>query len=118
MASFNKVILAGHLTRDPELRVLNTGTAVVKFSIAINETYTDKNGQRQEKVLFVDVEAFGKKGEAINKFFKKGRPILIEGNLRQDSWEDKNTGEKRTKLGVVAESFSFCDSRKDGEGEQ
>ncbi|MDR1817960.1 MAG: single-stranded DNA-binding protein [Puniceicoccales bacterium] len=111
MASFNKVILAGNLTRDPELKSFANGTTVTKLGLAINRTYIDKNGERREEVLFVDVDAFGKQAETISRYFSKGRPILVEGRLKLDTWDDKNTGEKRSKLGVVLETFSFLDGK-------
>ena len=90
-ANFNKVILAGNLTRDPELRYTPQGTAIAKIGVAINEKWTDKEGQKKERTVFVDVDAFGKTAEVIGQYFKKGRPILIEGRLKLDQWEDKAT---------------------------
>ncbi len=114
MANFNKVILAGNLTRDPEMRYTPKGTAVVRITLAINRNYTTETGERKEEVSFVDVEAWGKQAETISKYMKKGRPFLVEGRLKQDSWEDKNTHQKQSKLKVVLESFSFIDSRAPG----
>jgi single-strand DNA-binding protein len=111
MASFNKVILAGNLTRDPELRYTPKGTAVVRITLAVNRTYTGENGERKEEVSFVDVDAWGKQAEVISKYMKKGRPFLVEGRLKQDTWEDKNTHQKQSKLKVVLEGFTFIDSR-------
>ncbi len=111
MANFNKVILAGNLTRDPEMRYTPKGTAVVRITLAINRNYTTETGERKEEVSFVDVEAWGKQAETISKYMKKGRPFLVEGRLKQDTWEDKNTHQKQSKLKVVLESFSFIDSR-------
>ena len=110
MASFNKVILAGNLTRDPELRYTPKGTAIAKFGIAINRKWTGEDGQKREEVTFVDVDAFEKKAELIGQYFRKGSPILVEGRLKLDQWDDKQTGQKRSRLGVVLESFSFLDS--------
>ena len=111
MASFNKVILAGNLTRDPELRYTPKGTAVAKIGLAVNRTWTGEDGQKKEEVNFIDVEAWGRQGEVIAQYMKKGRPLLVEGRLKLDSWEDKNTKQKVSKLKVVLESFSFIDSK-------
>jgi single-strand DNA-binding protein len=111
MASFNKVILAGNLTRDPELRYTPKGTAVVKIGLAVNRVWTNEAGEKKEEVSFIDVEAWGRQGEVIAQYMKKGRPLLIEGRLKLDTWEDKNTHQKQSKLKVVLESFSFIDSR-------
>jgi single-strand DNA-binding protein len=111
MANFNKVILAGNLTRDPELRYTPKGTAVVKFGMAINRTWKSDSGESKEEVTFVDVEAWQRQAEVIAQYFRKGRPILVEGRLKLDTWEDKNTHQKQSKLKVVLESFSFIDSK-------
>jgi single-strand DNA-binding protein len=111
MASFNKVILAGNLTRDPELRYTPKGTAVAKIGLAVNRTWKGETGETKEEVTFVDVEAFGRTAEVIAQYLKKGRPILMEGRLRYDTWEDKNTHQKQSKLKVVLENFSFIDSK-------
>lgn len=105
--NFNKVIIAGNLTRDPELRHTPKGTAVAKFGLAINRNWTAEDGQKREEVTFVDIDAFGKQAEVIGQYLKKGRPVLIEGRLKLDQWDDKQTGQKRSRLGVVLESFSF-----------
>jgi len=110
MASFNKVILAGNLTRDPELRYTPKGTAIARLGIACNRKWKSETGEMKEEVTFVDVDAFGKTAETIGQYLKKGRPILIEGRLRYDSWEDKQTKQKKNKLGVVMETFQFLDS--------
>jgi single-strand DNA-binding protein len=110
MASFNKVILVGNLTRDPELRYTPKGVAIAKIGIAVNRKWTGEDGQLREETTFVDVDAFGKQAETIGQYLKKGRPVLIEGRLRLDTWEDKQTNQKRSKLGVVLESFQFLDS--------
>jgi single-strand DNA-binding protein len=116
MANFNKVILAGNLTRDPELRYTPKGTAIAKFGLAINRTWTNETGEKKEEVTFVDVDAFGRQAETIGQYFKKGRPILVEGRLRLDTWDDKQTNQKKSKLGVVLEGFQFMDSGKMTEG--
>jgi single-strand DNA-binding protein len=110
MANFNKVILAGNLTRDPELRYTPKGTAVARLGIAINRKWKSETGEMKEEVTFVDVDAFGKTAETIGQYLKKGRPILIEGRLRYETWEDKQTKQKKSKLGVVMETFQFLDS--------
>jgi len=110
MASFNKVILAGNLTRDPELRYTPKGTAIARLGIACNRKWKSETGEMKEEVTFVDVDAFGKTAETIGQYLKKGRPILIEGRLRYDTWEDKQSGQKKSKLGVVLENFQFLDS--------
>jgi single-strand DNA-binding protein len=117
MANFNKVILAGNLTRDPELRYTPKGVAIAKIGLAINRSWKSESGETREETTFVDVDAFGRQAETIGQYFKKGRPILIEGRLKYDQWDDKQTGQKRSKLGVVLEGFQFMDSgRGDGGG--
>jgi len=119
MANFNKVILAGNLTRDPELRYTPKGTAIAKIGMAINRTWKNEAGETKEEVTFVDVDAFGRQAEVIGQYMKKGRPFLVEGRLKLDQWEDKNTHQKQSKLKVVLESFSFIDSnRGDGGGSE
>ena len=110
MANFNKVILAGNLTRDPELRYTPKGTAVTKITLAVNRTWKTETGESKEEVTFVDVDSFGRQAEVIAQYMKKGRPFLVEGRLKLDQWEDKNTHQKQSKLKVVLESFSFIDS--------
>ena len=117
MANFNKVILAGNLTRDPELRYTPKGTAIARITIAINRSWKSETGESKEEVTFVDVDAFGRTAENIGQYFKKGRPILIEGRLKLDQWDDKQTGQKRSKLGVVMENFQFMDSKVGGRRE-
>jgi len=116
MANFNKVILAGNLTRDPELRYTPKGTAVAKIGMALNRSWKSESGETKEEVTFVDVEAFGRQAEVISQYMKKGRPFLVEGRLKLDQWEDKNTRQKQSKLKVVLESFSFLDSGRGGDG--
>jgi single-strand DNA-binding protein len=116
MASFNRVILAGNLTRDPELRYTPKGTAIAKLGLAVNRTWKTETGENKEEVTFVDVTAFARQAEVIAQYMKKGRPLLIEGRLKLDTWEDKNTHAKQSKLTVVLESFTFIDSRQDGGG--
>ncbi len=116
MQGFNKVIIAGNLTRDPELRYTPSGTAIAKFGLAVNRRWKDQNGEQKEETTFVDVDAFGKQAELIGQYLKKGRPLLVEGRLRLDSWEDKQTQQKKTKLGVVLEGMTFLDSGATREG--
>jgi len=116
MANFNKVILAGNLTRDPELRHTTKGMAVARLGLAINRRWKSETGEMKEEVTFVDVDAFGKTAETLSKYLKKGRPILVEGRLRFDTWEDKQTGQKKSKLGVVMDSFQFMDSGRANDG--
>ena len=111
MANFNKVILAGNLTRDPELRYLPKGTAVARIGMAINRTWKNEAGETKEEATFVDVEAFGRQAEVIGQYMRKGRPFLVEGRLKLDQWEDKNTHQKQSKLKVVLEGFSFIDTK-------
>ncbi len=111
MASFNKVILAGNLTRDPELRYTPKGTAIASFTLAVNRKWKSETGELKEEVSFIDVEAWDKRAETIAQYLKKGRPFLVEGRLRQDTWEDKNTHQKQSKLRVVLEGFSFIDTK-------
>jgi len=107
MANFNKVLLMGNLTRDPELRYLQSGQAVVKIGLAVNRKYRNRNTQEMvEETTFVDVEGWGQQAETFSKYMSKGRPVFIEGRLRLDSWEGKD-GQKRNKLVVVMENFQF-----------
>src|SRR5262247_4944353 len=117
MANFNKVILAGNLTRDPELRYTPKGTAIARIGMAINRNWKSETGETKEEVTFVDIDAWGRQAEVIAQYMKKGRPLLVEGRLKLDQWEDKNTHQKQSKLRVVLESFSFLDSRGEGGGE-
>src|SRR5438552_17786766 len=107
MANFNKVILAGNLTRDPEVRYTPKGMAIAKFGMAINRSWKNEAGETKEEVTFVDIDAFGRQAEVISQYLKKGSPILMEGRLRLDQWDDKQTGQKRSRLGVVVEGFQF-----------
>jgi len=116
MANFNKVILAGNLTRDPELRYTPKGLAICKFGLAINRNWTTESGEKKEEVTFVDIDAFGRQAETIAQYLKKGGGVMIEGRLRLDQWDDKQTGQKRSKLGVIVEGFQFTGSPNRGEG--
>ena len=116
MASFNKVILAGNLTRDPELRYTPKGTAVARIGIACNRKWKSETGEMKEEVTFVDVDAFGRQAETLAQYMKKGSPLLVEGRLKLDQWDDKQSGQKRSKLGVVVEGFQFLGGGNRGEG--
>jgi single-strand DNA-binding protein len=116
MASFNKVILMGNLTRDPALKHLPSQTAVVEFGIACNRRFKTQAGEDKEEVTFVDCTAFGRTGEVISQYMTKGKPIFIEGRLKYDTWDDKGGGGRRHKLTVVVESFQFVGGRDGGEG--
>lgn len=110
MSNFNKVILMGRLTADPEIRYTPKGTAVAKMQLAINRVWTNEAGEKKEEVTFVSVDVFGRTAENVGQYMKKGRPIMVEGRLRLEVWDDKQTGAKRSKLGVVAESVQFLGS--------
>ena len=116
MASFNKVILMGNLTRDPELRYTPKGTAIAKVGLAVNRVWTNEAGEKKEDVTFIDVDIFGRTAENVGQYMRKGRPILVEGRLKLDQWDDKTTGQKRSRLGVVAETVQFLGSPTGGEG--
>jgi single-strand DNA-binding protein len=118
MAAFNKVILAGNITRDPELRVTPYGTPICQFGLAINRQFKTESGEKREEVTFVDCEAWGKTGELVAKYLTKGRAALVEGRLKLDSWEDKNTKEKRSKMKVVVEQVQFLGGREGGEQDE
>ncbi len=115
MANFNRVILAGNLTRDPQLRYLPNNTAVCEFGLAINRRWRDQDGNQRDDTCFVDVAAFGRQGETINQYMTKGRPILVEGRLKFDSWQAQD-GSKRSRLSVVAENFQFLGGRDSAGG--
>jgi single-strand DNA-binding protein len=116
MASFNKVILLGNLTRDPEVRYTPKGTAVTELGMAVNRVYTAENGEKREETTFVDVTLWGRTAEIAGEFLKKGRPVFIEGRLQLDTWDDKQSGQKRSKLKVVGEGLQLIGSRPGGSG--
>jgi single-strand DNA-binding protein len=107
----NILLQKGNLTRDPETRYTPKGTAITQFGIAVNRRWKGEDGQAKEEVTFTDWQAWGKTGETIAKFFKKGDPIICEGRLAQEEWEDKQTGEKRRKSLGKLETFHFCGSK-------
>ena len=103
---FSKVIIVGNITRDPELRTTPSGTQVCGFSVAVNRNYKDNSGEQKENVSFFDCSAWGKSGEIIAQYAKKGSGILVSGRLEQRSWEDKE-GQKRSRVEIVVEDFNF-----------
>lgn len=106
MRGFSKAIITGNLTRDPEFRTTPNGSTVCSFSVAVNRTYRDASGEQKEDVSFIDCSAWGKLGEMINQYAKKGSGVLVSGRLDQRSWEDKN-GQKRSRVEIVVEDFNF-----------
>lgn len=116
MASLNKVMLIGNLTRDPEVRYTPKGSAVADLAIAVNRSYQTDSGERQEEVTYVDVVAWSRLAELAGQYLHKGRAVFVEGRLQMDSWEDKATGQKRSKIRVVAENLQFLDSKGAGGG--
>jgi single-strand DNA-binding protein len=116
MASLNKVMLIGNLTRDPEIKYTPKGTAIAEIGLAVNRTYSTESGEKREEVTFVDVELWGRTAELAGEYLKKGRPVFIEGRLKLDTWDDKQTGQKRSKMRVVGEAMQFLGSREGGGG--
>lgn len=112
MADFNKVVLVGRLTRDPELRATPSGMAVCKLGVAVGRKYKDKSGNLQQETTFVDVDVWAKSAENCAKYLSKGSALLVDGELRMDQWEDKTSGEKRSKLKVTANSVQFLGPAK------
>src|SRR6266849_3389882 len=116
MASFNKVILLGNLTRDPEVRYTPKGSAVCDLGIAINRQYTLDSGEKREEVTYVDVVLWSRLAEIAGEYLKKGRPVFIEGRLQLDTWDDKQSGQKRSKLRVIGETMQLLGGRPPGAG--
>ena len=116
MRGFSKAIITGNLTRDPELRNTPNGASVCSFSVAVNRTYRDASGEQKEDVSFIDCSAWGKLGEMIAQYAKKGTGVLVSGRLDQRSWEDKTTGAKRSRVEIVVEDFNFTGSARDNNG--
>jgi single-strand DNA-binding protein len=117
MANFNKVLLIGNLTRDPELRFGSggkEGSAVCRFGLAVNRRWRNQSGEQQEDTCFVDIVAFGRLAETCNEYLRKGRPVFVEGRLNYSTWEDRESGQKRSKLEVVGENVQFLGSRETG----
>jgi len=117
MANLNKVMLIGNLTRDPEVRYTPKGTAVTDLGLAVNRNYTTETGEKREETTFVDITLWGRQAEVVGQYMKKGRPIYIEGRLQMDTWQDKQTGQNRSKLKVVGENFQFLGGRDDSAGD-
>ncbi len=115
MAYLNKVFLIGNLTRDPELRVTPKGTSICQFGLAVNRQFKDESGAMRDETTFVDIEAWGKQGELVSKYLTKGSPCFVEGRLRLDQWEDKQSGQKRSRLKVVLDNVQFL-GRSGGSG--
>jgi single-strand DNA-binding protein len=116
MASFNKVILLGNLTRDPEVRYTPKGSAVCDLGLAVNRSYTLDSGEKREEVTFVDVVLWSRLAEIAGEYLKKGRPVFIEGRLQLDTWDDKQSGQKRSKLRVIGETMQLLGGRPPGTG--
>jgi single-strand DNA-binding protein len=114
MASFNKVILVGNLTRDIELKYLPKGTAVCNLSLAVNRRWKTEAGEEKEDVYFAECKAFGKQAETIAQYVKKGHPMMVEGRLTREEWDDKKTGEKRSTTRIMIETFQFLKGRDEG----
>ena len=115
MASFNKVILIGNLTRDVELKYLPKGTAVCNLSMAVNRRWKTEAGEEKEDVYFAECKAFGKQAETLAQYVRKGHPLLIEGRLTREEWDDKKTGDKRSTTRIMIETFQFLKGRDEGE---
>jgi single-strand DNA-binding protein len=111
MANLNRVLLLGNVTRDPEVRYTPKGSAVCDLGIAVNRAYTTDSGEKREEVTFVDVTLWGRTAEVASEYLKKGRPVFIEGRLQMDTWDDKQTGQKRSRLRVVAENMQLLGGR-------
>jgi single-strand DNA-binding protein len=116
MASYNRVLLMGNLTRDIEMRQFPSGSSVGKLGLAVNEKYKDRNEQWVERTNFIDCEVFGRKAEVMAQYLTKGSPVFVEGKLRLDTWQDKNDGSNRSKLKVVIENFEFVGGGQGGGG--
>lgn len=116
MANLNKVMLIGNLTRDPEIKYTPKGNAVADIGLAVNRVYSTDQGEKREETTFVDVELWGRLAELAGEYLKKGRPVFIEGRLKLDTWDDKQSGQKRSKMRVVGEVMQFLGSREGGGG--
>ena len=116
MANLNKVLLLGNVTRDPEVRYTPKGSAVCDLEIAVNRAYTTDSGEKREEVTFVDVVLWARLAEIAGEYLKKGRPVFIEGRLQLDTWDDKQSGQKRSKLRVIGETMQLLGGRPPGAG--
>ncbi len=114
MASYNRVMLMGNLTRDPEVRYTPKGTAVCTLGLAINERYTAQTGETREETVYVDIDVWGRQAETSGQYLSKGRPVFVEGRLRLDQWDDKETGQKRSRLKVVGQRIQFLGGPRQG----
>jgi len=114
MASFNKVILIGNLTRDVELKYLPKGTPVCNLSMAVNRRWKTEAGEEKEDVYFAECKAFGKQAETLAQYVRKGHPLLVEGRLTREEWDDKKTGDKRSTTRIMIETFQFLKGRDEG----
>ncbi len=114
MASLNKVMLIGNLTKDPELHRTPSGTAVTTLRLALDDSYTNKNNERVERAVFLDVDVWDRQAENCQQYLNKGSPVFVEGRLQMDSWTDKESGQQRSRLKVRAERVQFLSSRRDG----
>jgi single-strand DNA-binding protein len=112
MASFNRVFLMGNLTRDPEVRYTPKGTAIANIGLAVNRVWTTEAGEKKEEVTFVDIEVWGRQAETVGQYLAKGSPLFVEGRLKLDTWDDKETGQKKSKMRVVCENFQFIGAPK------
>lgn len=112
MPNLNKTLLIGNLTRDPEMRHSSKGNAIAGFGLAVNRKYKTAAGEIEEETTFLDVSAFGQQAETVSKFLKKGAAVFVEGRLRLDRWDDKTTGQKRSKIVVIADRVQFLSPRK------
>src|SRR4051812_34641943 len=117
MASVNKVLMIGNVTRDPQIKHLSSDNTLAEFGMALNRKYKTAAGEQREEVVFVDCTAFGKQAETIGQWVKKGKLLFVEGRLKLDQWEDKQSGAKRSKLTVIVEGFQFLGSKNDGDGQ-
>ena len=116
MASVNKVILVGRLGKDPEIRSTPSGTSVAKFSLATDDKYTDRSGEKQERTEWHNIVAWGKLAEICGQYLKKGKLVYIEGSIRTDSWDDKESGQKKYRTEIIANTMQMLDRREEGQG--
>lgn len=116
MASYNKVLLMGNLTRDVEIKQIGSGQSVANIGLAVNRRFRTQSGEDRDETTFIDCEAWGRQAEVMAQYLSKGRPVFIEGRLKLDTWQDKNDGSNRSKMRVVVEGFQFIDSGGGGGG--
>ena len=118
MASMNHIVLIGNLTRDPDVRQLTGGSTITKLGLAVNRRFQTRAGESREETCFVDIDVFGRQAETAAQYLRKGRPVLVEGRLRQDQWTDRNTGQKMNRLVVVAQRVQFLGTSSGGSAHQ